>query len=208
MTQAALQEVRKSRELIAHIMATSPNRGAISPVQYFSGSNGSKLRGLCASPLNDSKLDRVSSPQNYRLTVSDIRSPSQQHHAKSSSIQGRKATESQPAVDPHHLKVAGHRREGSMTSTRLHQTTVTTQGSLVGESTMVDSSSQEVKRGSAANSYSGGRMGVGSPAHEPPSMSGSFETSVKWNQRQNLFSAMPRDSIAEEEGSCTFTPPS
>lgn len=53
MTQAALQEVRKSRELIAHIMATSPTRPASSQVQYFVNPSGTKLRGLCASPLNE-----------------------------------------------------------------------------------------------------------------------------------------------------------
>ena len=53
MTHAALQEVRKSRELIAQIMATSPTRPTTSAVQYFINPSGTKLRGLCASPLND-----------------------------------------------------------------------------------------------------------------------------------------------------------
>ena len=162
MTEAALQEVRKSRELIANLMAAGKPQ---SPSRYVLA--GSRLRGLCASPLSEGV---VLSPSNLRLNVRDIVASPQP------TLDGRKHT---------------YKRE---LSTAAAGTTMATQPSFIADnSSLLDA--ELALRGRCQ------KVRPDTPSrNEPPSVSGSFEATVKWAQNRPFspLSAANQESIIEE----------
>lgn len=154
MTEAALEEVRKSRELIAQIMQASPCRSSQSPAGYLLSPTNLMHSGLIASPLNET----IKSSQ---LRNSGLHAPSPVNVTDNTSTRAASCRFEA-------MSSKGTRRGGAGGGCLEQSST------RVGASTATGPSIDQTQTRSA-------HLPPLSPSrNDPPSLSASFDAAAKW----------------------------